>query len=294
MTTLTAPPSEPATPPPPLSPGGRTALRVVLIVVAAALVIGTVVALSTAAWGISRFRVLADSAALPSTLRSLALDTGSVPVVIRITSDRDVREPRVDMRTVTTAASDSRPLMVSDDGLTATVTIESDPTPVLHWGRAGEITVVLPPALAHGLTVTTRQQTGVVFAQADVDQLIAHTREGAVVLSGSARNVDITADHGDIRSREPISVSETFRAVTATGDISVDFAQPPATAEAEAGNGDVVLALPGPGPFFVTATTGQQHGSTVVAVPRTRDRDAAESVLTVRSDTGDVVVEELR
>ncbi len=44
------------------------------------------------------------------------------------------------------------------------------------------------------------------------------------MLSGSARHIEITNEHGDIASREPISVSESFRAVTQTGDVSVDFA----------------------------------------------------------------------
>ncbi|PRC62412.1 hypothetical protein C6A85_03200, partial [Mycobacterium sp. ITM-2017-0098] len=64
------------------------------------LVIGTVASLTTAAWGISNYRVVKDSAALPNTLTTLTVDTGPVPVAVRITTDREVREPRVDMRMV--------------------------------------------------------------------------------------------------------------------------------------------------------------------------------------------------
>ena len=108
--TDTAPPPAPASPPPQLSPGGRTAVRVMLIVAAAALVVGVVASLSTLAWGVSTFRVIADSRPLPTTLRSVAVDTGSVPVAIRITSDRDAREPRADMRMVTSTSAGRNPV----------------------------------------------------------------------------------------------------------------------------------------------------------------------------------------
>lgn len=287
------PPPAPASPPPPLSPGGRTAARVALIVAAAVVVIGVVVSLSSLAWGISRFRVVTDSTTLPTTLRSVTVDTGSVPVAIRITSDREVRQPRVDMRMVNSTRAGSDPLSVTADGQTARVTIDVEDSPILDWGRASEIVLVLPPELARRLTVTTQQEMGVVFAQADLDQLIAGTREGAVVLSGSARRIEITNENGDVTTHEPISVSESFRAVTQSGDVSVDFAAAPETVSAETRDGDVVLALPRPGPFVVDATTGQEWGSTEVRVPLTRDRDAAASVVTARSETGNVVVDEL-
>ncbi|CAA0121875.1 Uncharacterised protein [Mycolicibacterium vanbaalenii] len=293
MTTTLAPPPGPASPPPPLSPGGRTAVRAVLIVAAAALVIGLVVTLSVFAWGVSTFRVVTDSAALPATLRSVMIDTGSVPVAIRITSDREAREPRVDMRMVNSTRAGSDPLSVDTDELSARVTIDAEDSPILDWGRASEITLVLPPELARRMTVTTQQQMGVVLAQADVDQLIARTGEGAIVLSGSANHIDITNERGDVHTREPVSVSETFRVVTQHGDVSVDFTAAPKTIDAQSVNGDIVLALPRPGPYSVDATTGQRWGTTVVRVPQTRDPKNAVSVVTARSDTGDVIVEEL-
>ncbi|HYJ56986.1 MAG TPA: DUF4097 family beta strand repeat-containing protein [Mycobacterium sp.] len=291
--TDTAPPPIPASPPPPLSPGGRTAVRVTLIVAAAALVIGVVVSLSTFAWGVSTFRVIADSTPLPTTLRSVAVNTGSVPVAIRITSDRDAREPRVDMRMVNSTRAGSDPLSVSTDGLTARVTIDAEDSPVLDIGRASEITLVLPPELARRLTVTTQQEMGVVLAQADLDQLIARTDEGAVVLSGSARHIEITNEHGDVHTREPIAVSESFRAVTGDGDVSVDFSGAPKTVDVQSGDGDIDLALPQPGPYVVDATTGREWGTTEVRVPQTQERGDAASVVTARSETGDVSVEAL-
>lgn len=286
-----APP--PTSPPPPLSPGGRSAFRVLLIIAATALVIAVVVALGAAAFGISTFRVVKDSMPLPNTLTSVTVDTGSVPAAVRITTDREVREPRVDMRMVNSTRAGSRPLAVTADGTTAKVTIDGEASEFLRWGRAGEITVVLPPELARRVSVTTQQEMGVLFAQADIDQLTARTVDGAVVLSGSARRVEITNEHGDVTTREPIAVTESFRAATTTGDVSVDFVEPPQTVDATTEHGDIVISLPPPGPYFVDATTALPGNSAVVEVPQTRDRANAAAVITGRAETGDVVVNEL-
>ncbi len=293
MTTVTVPSPPPASPPPPLSPGGRTAIRVVVIIAAAVLVIGTVASLGALAWGVSNFRVVTDSVALPATLRSIAVDTGSVPVAVHITSDPNARRAArrhedgelgargfgsaVGERRRPLGAGEHRRRGVTDPGL----------------GPGSEITLVLPPQQARRMTVTTQQETGVVFAQADLDQLITRTGDGGVELRGSARRIDITAEHANIRSRDPIAVSDAFRVTTGAGDVDVEFSSVPKTIDAQTGNGDITVALPAPGPFVVNATTGQQWGTTVVRVPQTRDSGDAASVVTVRSDTGDVTVEEL-
>lgn len=293
MTTTLAPPP-PASPPPQLSPGGRTAIRTLLILAAAALVTAVVALSVTAAVTVSSFRVVRDSMPLPATVTSVVIDTGSVPVAVRLTSDRESRGPRVDMRMVNSTRAGADPLSVTADGATARVTIDAEPSEFLQWGRAGEITLVLPPELARRLTVTTRQEVGVVFAQADLDQLNARIVDGAVVLSGSARRIDIANEHGDVSTREPISVAESFRATTTTGDVSVDFAEAPVTVDAQTDRGDVVIALPPPGPYFVDATTGTDRATTVVRVPQTRDRDAAAAAVTARTESGDVIVDDQR
>lgn len=293
MTTIAPPPPAPATPPPPLSPGGRTAVRVTLIVAAAVLVVGTVVTLGVLALGISSFRVITDSKQLPSAMRSLVVDTGSVPVAVRITTDREAREPRADLRMVNSTRAGANPLAVSTDRADARVTINGESTPFLQWSRGGEITVVLPPELARRLTVTTQQDNGLVLAQADLDQLIANTDNGAVILSGSARRIEVDTDNGEVVSRDPISVSDSFIATTDNGDIKVDFAETaPRTVEVTSDNGDVVIGLPARGPYVVNAIA--ENGDTVVRVPRAIDPDNAAAVVTVRSDNGDVVVDDIR
>ncbi|MBX7456368.1 DUF4097 domain-containing protein [Mycolicibacterium sp. 3033] len=289
MTMVVTPP----TPPPAPSPGGRTAIRAILIVAATVLLVGTVASLAVFSWGVSRFRVVTDSAALPASVRAVTVDTGSVPVIVRITTDREARTPRVDMKMVNSVRAGAEPLSVAADGTSARVTIDAEPSAVLNWGRASRITVVLPEDQARRTTVTTQQDTGVVMLEADIDRLVANTRNGAVVLGGGARDVDITAANGDVDTRDAVSVSGAFRATTATGDIDVDFSVAPATLDARTENGDVTIALPPPGPYLVDATTGQPWGSTVVRVPQTREPRGAASVVSVRSETGDVTVEQL-
>lgn len=292
MTTIAPPPPAPANPTPPLSPGGRTAVRATLIIAAAVLVVGSLVALSVAAWGISSFRVITDSKALPSAMRSLVVDTGSVPVAVRITTDRDAGEPRADLRLVNSTAAGQNPLAISTDGGETRITLNGESSPFLQWSRGGEITVVLPPDLARRLSVTTQQDNGVVFASADLAQLVANTDNGAVILSGSARRIEIHTDNGQVVTRDRISVSESFRATTDNGEIAVDFADaPPRTIDVTSDNGEIVLALPPRGPYVVDAET--DNGDAVVRVPRTTDREAATSVITARSQNGDVVIEEL-
>jgi hypothetical protein len=293
MTTIAPPPPPPATPPAPVSPGGRTAVRVSLIVAAAVLVVGAVVSLVTVALGISSFRVITDSKPLPTAMRSLVVDTGSVPVAVRITTDRDAREPRADLRMVNSTRAGANPLAVNTDRAETRVTINGEPSAFLQWSRGGEITVVLPPEMARKLTVTTQQENGVVLAQADLDQLIARTDNGAVILGGSARRIEVYTDNGEVVTRDPISVSESFSATTANGEINVDFSDAaPRTVEATSDNGDVVVALPARGPYVVNATT--DNGDTVVRVPQATNRETGAAVITARSENGDVVIDELR
>jgi hypothetical protein len=292
VTTIAPPPPAPATPPP-LSPGGRTAFRLALIVAAAVLVVGTLVSLGTMAWGVAGYRVITDSKPLPVAMRSVVVDTGSVPVAVRITTDREVREPRVNLRMVNSTRAGAKPLAVNTDASGTRVTINGEASTFLDLGRAGEITLVLPPDLARRLTVTTQQDTGVVLAQADIDQLIARTDNGEVVLSGSARRIEIHTDNGDVVTREPISVSESFSATTDNGDIKVDFSDAaPRTIEATSENGDVIVALPARGPYVVSAST--DHGDTAIRVPQATARENAVAVVTARSDNGDVIIDDLR
>jgi hypothetical protein len=129
------------------------------------------------------------------------------------------------------------------------------------------------------------------MAQADVDQLVARTTDGAIMLSGSARRVEITSQDGSVISREPISVTESFSATTSDGSINVDFKNAaPKTVDVTSRDGSVTIALPPRGPYLVDANTDYGDGSTEVDVPQTNDPDDAVSVITARSEDGSVVV----
>ena len=257
------------------------------------LVVGAVVSLGVTAWGVASFRVITDSKPLPTAMRSLVVDTGSVPVAVRITSDRAAREPRADLRMVNSTRAGANPLAVNADGANVQVTISGERSMFLDWGRAGEITLVLPPELARRLTVTTQQDNGIVLAQANLDQLIARTGDGEVVLSGSARRIEIHTDNGDVVTRDPIMVTESFTATTDNGDIRVDFSNAaPRTIDATSDDGDVIVALPARGRYVVNANT--DHGDTAVRVPQATERENAAAVVTARSENGDVIIDDLR
>lgn len=286
MTTITPPP---VAPPPQLTPGGRTALRLALISAAALLLTATVVGLGITAWGVSNIRVVTDHQTLPTTMRTLAIDTERVPIAIRITADRESREAVADLRLVNTSRSGEHQLNVTTDGTETRISIAGSPSRTLEWARGGEVTIALPPEQARRMTVRTEQEIGAVIASADVDQLIAHTTNGAIILRGAARRIEAQTVNGEIVSREPVAVAEHFSATAGDGHIVVDFADTaPRVVDAISRNGDVVIGLPERGPYLVHA---QSRQSTVVQVAETTNPDAAVAEITARSDNGAVVLQ---
>lgn len=290
LSTATPPPLPPPAEgaPPPLTPGGRTALRVALVIAAAVLVTGSVVALGVTAWGVSAVRVIADDETLPQDMRSLTIDTGDIPAAVRLTTDRDAAEPRVSMRTIKAPRSSDQTLVVAQEPGGTRLTVEGDRSRFMDWGRAGMITVTLPPDLSRRLSVTVVQAEGVLLAQGDLDVLVARNTDGAVVLSGSARRVDIRTQDGNVVARGPVSVSESFDVQAVDGDVSVGFrAAPPRRIDVDTVDGDIAISLPNPGPYLVRAS----GDSTSIRVPETNDPARAAAEVTLRSNDGDVVVD---
>lgn len=291
MTTIIAPPPPSPAAPPPLTPGNRTAVRVVLVVAAAVLLIGTVSSLAVAAFGLSALRMTTDTQPLPSAMKSLTVDTADTTTLVRIVADAAATAPRVDLRQVDSRQSPGAAVSVANEPAGTRVTVASHSGAFMDWNRAGELTVTLPPDLARKLSVTVQQEDGVVMAQADVDQLVARTIDGAIVLSGSARRIEITSQDGSVVTREPISVTESFNATTSDGSINVDFKNAaPKTIDVTSRDGSVTIALPPHGPYLVDANTDYGDGSTDVQVPQTNDPDDAAAVITARSEDGSVVV----
>jgi hypothetical protein len=286
MTTTLTPPG-----PPSLSPGGRTAARAVLVIAAIAIIATTVALLTAAALGLSAFRLVTDHHDLPPNMRALTVDTAASPMAVRIVADRDATEPRVDVRLVTTDRGDREALTVTNDANGTLLRVDTQSS-FLAWGDPGELTVTVPPELGRQLSVTVRQDTGVLFAEADLDELTATATDGAVLLRGTVRRIDVRARDGEIHTRQPISVGESFSAETRDGDVQVRFADAPPKIEATTRDGNVDISLPTPGPYLVRAQSGD--GSATVRVPQTTDPARAAATVTATSRDGEITVDTVR
>lgn len=286
MTTTLTPPG-----PPSLSPGGRTAARAALVIAALAIVALTLALLTTAALGLSAFRLVTDHHTLPANMRALTVDTAASPMAVRIVADRNATEPRVDVRTVTTRRGEREELTVTNDANGTLLRVDTQAS-FLAWGDPGELIVTVPPQLGRQLAVTVRQDNGVLIAEADLDELTATTTDGAVLLRGTVRRLEAHARDGEIHTRQPISVGESFSAETRDGDVQVRFADAPPQIEASTRDGDVDIALPTPGPYLVRAQSGD--GSASVRVPQTTDPARAAATVTATTRDGAISVETVR
>lgn len=264
-------------------------MRVVLVFLAVLLSLGTLGVLGALAYGLSGLRLVTETEKLPYGVRLLTLDTGDIPLSVRLISDDDATEPRVNLRI--TANTDDIHLAVANEGASGRVTVLQSGSGFARFIRNGEIEVVLPPTVARQLSMTVNQQSGSLSAHSDLDQLVANTHDGGVVLGGRARRVDINLHHGDIRTSTAIAVSDSFRAATESGGISVDFRETPRTMEAVA-EGDVTVRLPASGPYRVLAQSGARDGETTVTVPQTTTPSAP--LVMVHSTGGSATVTELR
>lgn len=291
--TQTLPPPGP-TPPPALSPAGRTGLRALVVIAAALLLVLGLGALTAVAVGLGSTRVVADSQALPATMRTLTVDTGSVPMSVQIESDADAREPRAELRFISTADAGDHTLDIAT-GPDTRISVRGTTPDWMEWARAGQLTIVLPPQLGQRLTVTTEQQLGVLKVEADLDRLVARSTGGAVILEGSARVIEAEVRQGAVVSDDPVRVRESFSANVIEGDVDVSFRdEPPSSIEATTSNGDVTLDLPGDGPFLVTAIAGTEYDNTQVRVPQTSDPAEAAATVMARTGRGDIVIEQAR
>lgn len=284
-TTLTAPG------PPTLSPGGRTAARAALVIAAIAIIALTLALLTAAALGLSAFRLVTDHHNLPANMRSLTVDTASSPMAVRIVADRDATEPRVDARLMTVDRGDREELTVTNDANGTLLRVDAQSS-FMTWGDPGELTVTVPPELGRQLAVTVRQDNGVLIAEADLDELTATTADGAVLLRGAVRQIEVRSRDGEIRTRQPISVGGSFTAETRDGDVQVRFADAPPQIEATTRDGDVDIAVPTPGPYLVKTQSGD--GAATVRVPQTTDASRAAATVTATTRDGEISVETLR
>jgi hypothetical protein len=263
-------------------------VRVALVLAATLLVLGAVAGLSTVAVGISSLRVTTDTTALPGGMKSLTIDAADAPLAILIKADPATSTPHADLRLLNVTGDGDYRLNVATDGSGTRVSVTSTSESLLGWHRAGEITVTLPPDEARRLSLTTQQTDGVLLVDTDLDQLTAHSTDGAVVLRGGARRVDITVTDADIVVREPIHVSESFVTNSVDGDVTIAFSLvAPRTIDAVSRDGNITIALPAAGPYLVNA---QSSRSATIRVPQTNDPAKAVAQVTAKTVDGDVVV----
>jgi len=272
----------------PDGPTRRTMIRTLLVVVALVVTFAGAVGIGGLAWGIGSLRIAAHTQVLPPGMQSLTIDAGATPLVIRLTADRDVREPQVRMRLLRTTQSSETALNVVKNGDIVGLTVAGAPSPVFDFGPPGEITVTLPPDMAHRLSVSTKQQKGMLLAQTELDQLTVRSTEGSVSLDGAARRIEVHTTSGEIRTRQPISVTESFLAESDNGHIAVDFRDAaPRVVQATARDTDIAIDLPPEGPYFVRARAGEK---VTVRVPQTDDLADAAAQITARTDDGSVLI----
>ena len=261
-------------------------MRVVLVIAAAVLTLGSLGALVAVALGINSVRVSTDSKVLPQGMTSLSIDAADATV--RVTTDPSADSPRVDLRMLNSTRGGRQQLQVSSEPGGTRIQVTAASPAFMDWGRTGEVTVTLPPALAKGLTVTAQQRDGTLAVDADLDRLVARSVDGDIVLNGSAHRIDVTSEDGDIVARRAISVTQTFNAETRDGDVKVRFGPDvPKTIDAISRSGDVWVGLPDQGPYLVRASGGDRAD---VRVPETTDPGAAVSEVTVRSNDGNVII----
>lgn len=278
----------PASPPPAIAPAARGAMRSVVIVIGALVVLVAVGGLGAVSFAVATSRVVTDTQELPAGMRSLTVDTGGVPVPVRIIADADAKQPRVALRLVT--RTDDTQLAVHSEGTASRVTL-GDSTSGFASLIGTSVSVVLPPDVARKLRLTVNHRTGPLISDADLDELVVKSDDASLTLGGSARSVRVSNRHGYIRTSTGIAVSEGFEATSEFGDIWVEFRSAPRNTEAIAG-GNVTVRLPASDAYRVNAGSEDPARSTTVTVSKSTDRSAPTVV--ARSRSGNVDVSEAR
>jgi hypothetical protein len=145
---------------------------------------------------------------------------------------------------------------------------------------SADLTVVVPA----GIAVAASTDTGNITAS-NLDNVSLQTDTGDLQVNGGAGVDHLSTDTGQITGAAMDASDVT--AGSDTGDVSLDFAQPPTDVSAQDDTGDVTVTLPaGAPPYAVSAHT--QTGNTTVGVPT---NPTSTDQIAVSTDTGDVTVD---
>lgn len=256
--------------------------------IATLVVFAAVGCLAYLSFALATSRIVTQTQELPAGMRSLDINTGGVPVPVRIVSDAGAKQPRVDLRMGT--RREDTGLSVANEGNRTRITLGASDSTFI-WLAGTQMNVVVPPDIARELSVTVNHRTGSTGIDADLSHLFVRSDDGSVTLGGSARLVDVDVRRGDITTTTRIAVTEKFNASTQDGAIDLEFRAAPRDIEAIA-SGNVAVGLPNLGAYRVHAGTEAPNGVATVTVPETSDRSAPS--VTVRSKTANVSVDEIR
>ncbi|MGE2721104.1 hypothetical protein [Mycolicibacterium celeriflavum] len=262
-------------------------MRIALVVIATIVTVGAVGGLGVIALELAASRFVTETHALPGDVRSLAIDTGDVPVPLHIVTDVGAEVPRVDLRLITKTRG---PLFAIDtDGDGIRITLADSDSGFLRFNGTGAMKVVLPPDIARDLSLTIDRPAGALTVDSDLDRLAARTGDGTLTLGGSARLMEVAVENGDIRTDTKIAVAESFRGTSKVGSIRLEFSAAPRYTEVVAG-GDVSVEVPSSQSYRIRAEPAPGIGHSTVSVPETTNPRAA--MVTARSVGGNVRVAE--
>ncbi len=145
---------------------------------------------------------------------------------------------------------------------------------------SADLTVAVPA----GIAVTASTDTGNISASG-LDNLSLQTDTGDVQVNGGAGVVHLDTDTGEITGAGMDAVDVT--ASSDTGDVSLDFAQPPTHVSAQDDTGNVTVTLPAGAPAYAVSAHSST-GDTSVEVPT---NPTSRDDISISTDTGDVVVD---
>jgi DUF4097 and DUF4098 domain-containing protein YvlB len=244
-----------------------------------ALVIGVPLCLAVIAWGALTVVALVslDSFQIQRSFSpsghqlSLSLDNGDLTLV-------PGRGSQVDLTGVAHYSLVRPTVSVDTTGGGVTVTV------TCPWFADINCSADLTVAVPAGVEVTASTDTGDVTAS-HLDDLSLQSDTGDLQVNGGKGVVHLSTDTGQITGTALDATDVTANADT--GDITLDFAQPPTNVSAQDDTGDVTVSLPAGAPAYAVSARSQT-GSTAIDVPT--DPDSADDI-SISTDTGNVVVD---
>jgi hypothetical protein len=214
----------------------------------AVLVVGGLLALAAVAWTtLSIVSVLGrttdtrvDDLAAPSERLEVRTSSGSVDIT-------PASDGRVRVQTRSRYGLRAPALEQRDEG--GTLRLDAD---CAAYDTICSVDYVI--AVPSGLGVVVRTGSGDIAVSGSSAAVSAHTGSGSVTVDGVTGDVDLKTGSGSVRGRGV--TSEAANARTGSGDIDLEFLDPPLDVRAQTGSGDVTLDLPGDQAYAVDLDTG--------------------------------------